>query len=159
MKRSTVSPVLGKQIMAGSTQILVDSDAFVGLLLKHDAHHKQVAELFTKLYETEYSVCTTTAVIDETATVLSHRVGQELACFFLDEVIAAGNFPTIMVTPKQRESALSLFKKQEKRGISMTDCINVAVMQELHITTIFSFDQFYSKRMGLSLASEISSLS
>jgi predicted nucleic acid-binding protein len=140
--------------MSNGTQILVDSDAFVGLLLEKDAHHERSARLFAEVASQGASIVTNSFVVSETATVLSHRVGQEVARLFLDEVIEQGRFPTVFVTEALHQQAIEIFKMQESRGTSMTDCVNVAIMQQLQISTIFSFDTFYSKRCNLKLLGE-----
>jgi predicted nucleic acid-binding protein len=140
--------------MSNGTQILVDSDAFVGLLLEKDAHHERSARLFAEVASQGASIVTNSFVVSETATVLSHRVGQEVARLFLDEVIEQGRFPTVFVTEALQQQAIEIFKMQESRGTSMTDCVNVAIMQQLQISTIFSFDTFYSKRCNLKLLGE-----
>ncbi|MEZ4621171.1 MAG: hypothetical protein R2867_37500 [Caldilineaceae bacterium] len=116
--------------MSNATQVLVDSDAFVGLLLEKDAHHKRCTELFAEIASRQVPLVTTSSVVAETATVLSHRVGQELARVFLEDVIEQGKFPTVFVTGALHQQALEIFKMQEGRGTSMTDCVNVAIMRQ-----------------------------
>lgn len=139
--------------MKNDTQILVDSDAFVGLLLKKDVHHEESSQLFSEIAVQGLSVITTSFVIAETVTVLSHRIGQELARIFLDEVIEQGKFPTVFVTESLQQQATEIFRKQDGRGTSMTDCVNVALMRQLQLSTIFSFDAFYAKKCKLQLLS------
>lgn len=148
----------GKGYMKNDAQILVDSDAFVGLLVKKDGHHEESSQLFSEIAAQGLSIITTSFVIAETATVLSHRVGQELARIFLDEVIEQGKFPTIFVTESLQQQATMLFKEQEDRGTSMTDCVNVALMRQLQLSTIFSFDAFYAKKCKLQLLCDYFSL-
>jgi len=140
--------------MNNDAQILVDSDAFVGLLLEKDAHHENSSNLFTEIASQGISIITTSFVIAETATVLSHRVGQELARIFLDEVIEKGKFPTVFVSEPLQQQATEIFKEQESRGTSMTDCVNVALMRQLQLSTIFSFDGFYEKKCNLQLLND-----
>ena len=71
-----------------------------------------------------------------------------------DQVIAASDFPVIFIDEDFHQRALDIFREQTKRGISLTDCANVAVMQRFGITSIFSFDKFYAKEFGLTLAGE-----
>jgi len=139
--------------MSNSTQILVDSDAFVGLLLERDAHHERATRLFDEIASEGASIVTNSFVIAETATVLSHRVGQELARIFLNEVIEQGRFPTVFVTEALQQQAIEIFKMQESRGTSMTDCVNVAIVRQLQISKIFSFDMFYPKKHNIPLLS------
>jgi predicted nucleic acid-binding protein len=92
-------------------------------------------------------------VVAETPTVLSHRSGQGLAKAFLDEIIENGNFPVIFIAKDLYEQALDIFKQQIKKGSSVTDCANVAVVRRFNIPTIFSFDKVYPKGFEVELIS------
>lgn len=131
--------------------ILVDSDAFVGLLNSHDAHHQQVASLFGDFAKQALPLVTTNLVIGETATVLSKLHGQELARKFLD---LAETFPSVYVTEEQHKEALNLFREQSQKRTSYVDCANATVMRRLSIPMIFSFDKVYTKKFGLRMAAE-----
>jgi predicted nucleic acid-binding protein len=143
--------VYGAEHMRNDYHILVDSDAFVGWILKGDAHYEQVGTIFTQIKDSHTSIVTTSAVVDETATVLSHRQGQGIARAFLEQVIEQGNFPVIFVSESIRMHALKLFVAQKKKGTSMTDCINVAVCTRMAIPYIFSFDKAYPTCFGIDL--------
>lgn len=129
-------------------QVLVDSDAFVGRFYPRDLHHQRSLALFDELHAQQRYVVTTNMVIDEVATVLSHRQGQDLARKFLT-VVEELQFPTIHIDKALRQEALAIFKAQQQRGMSVTDCANVAVMQRFTISEIFAFDAVYSKQFGL----------
>jgi predicted nucleic acid-binding protein len=133
-------------------QVLVDSDAFIGRAYPDDAHHPQASDIFRSLKARGVHLVTTSFVVVETATVLSHRQGQDVARFFLDEVIAGGAFPVIFITEALYTGALNLFKKQTRKGTSVVDCANVAVVRQFAIPTIFSFDHVYPKKFGVKLA-------
>jgi predicted nucleic acid-binding protein len=144
---------LGDHKRNNQFQVLIDSDAFVGWMVERDAHHQQARHIFHQLKERQSRLVTTSFVVAETVTVLSHRSGQPLARAFLDEAIEDGNFPFIFIARELYQQALEIFKKQSKKGTSVTDCANVAVARYFHIPTIFSFDKVYAKRFGLKLAS------
>lgn len=141
--------------MQSDIQVLIDSDAFIGSLLEGDAHFQEAGAIFDRLQADRLRLATTSAVVAETITVLSHRTGQHLAKTFLEEVIESGNFPVVHITPALHIAALQIFKSQTKKGTSYTDCANVAVSQSLQVPLIFSFDQVYPKTFGLQLASTI----
>ena len=42
----------------------------------------------------------------------------------------------------------TLLKTQTKKGASVTDCTNLAVMRQFNMSTIFDFDQVYAKTFG-----------
>ncbi len=129
--------------------ILVDSDAFVGWLYQRDSHHPQADAIFTDIIHQRRPLVTTSYVVTETATVLSHRQGQALARQFLE---MAAKFPVIHINETLHQATLNLFSQQEKKGSSVVDCSNVVVMRQFQIPVIFSFDQVYHKTFQLQMA-------
>lgn len=131
-------------------QLLFDSDFFVGWVFAADTHHRTVERLLQSVQEQNLHPLTTNWVLLETATVLSHRKNQQLAIDFLDHIERI-NFPVVTITEALQEKALLLFRSQTRKGTSTTDCGNVAVMRELGIEHIASFDKAYSKQFGVQL--------
>src|SRR5438552_3691219 len=128
-----------KKSNSGDT-VLVDSDAFVGLFYTADAHHQRASAILEGIKRKQSYLVTTSLVIAETATVLSHREGQDTARAFLDW---SETLPVIHISEELQKEALSLFKQQHNKGNSVVDCANVAVMKRFGIPTIFSFDKVY----------------
>jgi predicted nucleic acid-binding protein len=64
---------------------------------------------------------------------LGRRRGQALAKAFLDEIIDNGNFPVIFIAKDLYQQALDIFKKQTKKGSSVTDCANVAIVRRFNL--------------------------
>lgn len=131
-------------------QLLVDSDAFVGRFFPKDGHHQKALSLFHKQEKMGIALTTTSMVIAESATVLSHRTGQDVATKFL-EIIERSKLAVIHIDTKLQQEAYRVFKAQSKRGTSVTDCANVVVMQRFQIPKIFSFDKAYEKQFGLQM--------
>ena len=129
-------------------KVLIDSDAFIAWLLPDDVLHKEATQLFDRLDKEHVQAFSTSVVIGETMTVLSHRIGQALASQFYAQIQRA-NLPIIFIEPKLHDAALILFLAQTKKGMSYVDCANAVVDQHLGVKDIFSFDGFY-KRLGLS---------
>jgi predicted nucleic acid-binding protein len=136
--------------MVSKFQVLIDSDAFVGLNMPDDALHVRVSQVFDRLINEGQRLVATSLVIAETATVLSFKGNHQAACSFLEEMERV-KFPVIHITRELQQAALTLFQEQVRRGTSVTDCANVAVMQNLAIPQIFSFDKVYSKDFGIPL--------
>lgn len=135
--------------MSDGFDVLVDSDAFVGKIYKNDQHYPTANRIFAYLKQAKASIVTTNLVVMETATVLSHRDGQTVACAFL-QAMQRGDIPVIRVSDQLEAEAFSIFSRQTKKGTSVTDCANVAVVRHLQIPRIFSFDKVYRKRFKLS---------
>ena len=136
--------------MTNGFQVFIDSDAFVGRFYPRDPHHQQCERIFRELEAKQVSLATSSFVVVETATVLSHRDGQTTARIFL-EVMGRGNTPVIHINKELQAEALSIFEKQAKKGTSVTDCANVAVMHHFQIPKIFSFDKVYPKNHNLEM--------
>jgi predicted nucleic acid-binding protein len=142
----------GREQMNNGVQVLIDSDAFIGWMIEADTHHQQTVQIFNHLVAEQVKFATTSLVVGEAATVLSHRKGQELARTFLDEVIEKGKFLVIYITEALHQEALNIFKEQTKKGTSVVDCANVAVIRQFCIPRIFSFDKVYPNKFGVKFA-------
>jgi predicted nucleic acid-binding protein len=125
--------------------VLIDSDAFVGLLYEKDAHHQKAVALFSQLENKKIALVSTNYIILETATVLSHRQGQSVARMFLKFV---QQIPIIHIGEALHKQSLDLFRRQIRRGTSVVDCSNVVLMKHYGIPKIFSFDKVYAKDFG-----------
>jgi predicted nucleic acid-binding protein len=139
------------QKVSSRFDVLIDSDAFIGRFYPSDPHFQKASATFAALAKQGAGTVTTSMVVAETATVLSHRQGQELACMFLQK-IQESKIPVIHIDEALQDKAIKLFMAQNKKGTSFVDCANVTVMRQLSIPTIFSFDEVYSKKFGLRLA-------
>ncbi len=128
--------------------ILIDSDAFVGLFVEHDAHHANIQSLMQGFAQKRRKLVTTSFVVAETATVISRCKDQEVARRFLTYV-RSGGIPIIFIDEALQHAAEQVFVSQENKSTSMVDCSNVAVMKQFHIPQILSFDQFYFKKHQL----------
>lgn len=124
---------------------LVDSAAFVALHYVHDPHHARALQLFEQAKKRKISLVTTSYVVGETATVLSHRQGQDIARRFLEIV---RKIPTIFISEALHQESLLLFHQQDTRGTSVVDCSNVVVMTHFGIPKILSFDGAFTKIFG-----------
>ncbi|PIR59228.1 MAG: hypothetical protein COU69_01425 [Candidatus Pacebacteria bacterium CG10_big_fil_rev_8_21_14_0_10_56_10] len=129
-------------------QVLIDSDALVARFYPKDPHHQRVLELFSQLEEEEQTLVTTSLVVVEVATVLSHRSGQDIVRAFLDRIDEA-ELSIIHIDVAFQQQALQIFREQAARGTSVTDCANVAMMRRFAIPQIFSFDKVYPKHFEL----------
>lgn len=133
-------------------EVLLDSDAFVGLQLTYDALHERTQRLFELIAEQQIPVVTTNLVVAESATVISHKANQIVASSFVSEV---AQYSTIFVDDDLFNESLYLFTQQTKKGTSFVDCANVLTMRKYKIPYIFSFDQAYPKQFGVKLLEEM----
>lgn len=131
-----------------SFDLLIDSDAFVGWIFPNDPHFPAMQAAFQAIFTDRLRIACTNTVRFETATVLSHRQDQSLACTFLEQLERI-QLPIIRISESLEKKALTLFKQQTQRGSSFIDCANVVALQEYGIPSILSFDKAYSKQYGV----------
>ena len=139
--------VRGGAVARMKIDVLIDSDAFIAWLRPGDLFNRHAQEVFTKLQKQETPIATTSLVILETATVLSHREGQNVAKQFL-QLVEEYKLPVIHIDEDLQQATLELFKSRTTKGTSMVDCANAVVAKRLGIAQVFSFDHFY-KHLGL----------
>lgn len=132
-------------------KVVIDSDALFALYVASDSHHSEAKDIFRKLYKTENEIIASNLVLQETATIISYRLGQKTAISFLSNFERSG-IKQFFVGEKLTAKSWKIFCEQGKRGTSFIDCTNVIVYRETKAELIMSFDKFYP-REGLILAS------
>ena len=125
-------------------KLLVDSDIYYSLIDRNDSNHKQVLLLNKKYLNKGIEFISLNLVIFETATVLSHKISQDAAVFFLQNTLS-GKMEIIRLDELLEKEALKFFIKQQRKNVSYVDCANMALMKKLGLMTIFSFDKIYPK--------------
>lgn len=126
--------------------VLFDSDGLFALYVGSDRHHAKAKKIFSELFEANTNIFfVSNLVLQETATVLSYRFGQNVALDFL------GRFQKMPITKifigeELEEESWILFQKQNKKGTSFIDCSNLALFESLKMDQIFSFDAFYQNK-------------
>lgn len=132
--------------------ILIDADAFVALNYLDDSSHTRAVILSQELKDLNISLITSDPAFGEAITVISQRGGLDLAIAFAEDILS-GDIEIIEVDAALRRKALDIFKKQTSKNSRFTDCVNMAILKERGINTIFSFDIQYKrnkfKRFGI----------
>lgn len=130
-------------------KILIDSDALFALYVASDIHHQKALEILQKLLVQNVELLTTSVVVQETATVISFRLGQTQAKDFLIRLNKI-DIKQLFLGEKLAARAWRVFNDQNKKGTSFVDCANVAFCREMGISRVFSFDKIY-RRFNLQL--------
>lgn len=127
-------------------KILVDSDALFALFVAHDPHHTKAKQLFHTVSTRGAQFYTLNIVIQETATVLSHKIGQAVSLTFLKE-LSNLELDIIPLDDTLEQKSWEIFKKQTKKGTSFVDCANIATVEHFKMNGILSFDTFYPQEL------------
>ncbi len=129
------------------TSILIDSDFLISLIIQTEPKHSKAKQLFKKLSSNDDIFCLN-LVLQETATVLSHKFSQTLAKTFYRNVKQI--LPKIIYLNQNLEKKTwKIFLSQTKKNISFIDCANLATKKTYKLDRIFSFDKFYPKNLRL----------
>jgi predicted nucleic acid-binding protein len=131
-------------------KVLIDSDAFIGLQIRDDAHHQAAIEGFAKLRARGLQPTATTLVIVETTNLLSRRYSLSDAKRFLQ---AIETMPAIVIDKELHRKSVLLFQEQTKSKTSFVDMANIVVMRQFEISQIFAFDKVYGNDFRLSYLS------
>lgn len=124
--------------------IFIDADAFIAARVTKDSNYLKAEKTFQKLSQQKIKLVTSWDVIDEVATKLSRFTTHQIAVKFLTDT-ASSSMKITYPNHSLAEKAMTIFAKQTSKRVSLTDCTNMAIMSELGITTIFSFDHHYSQ--------------
>ncbi len=130
--------------MQNLKKILIDADAFVALVIPSDSNHEK-----GKLYRDKISLKGIRLIVSDPAfgeavTVISQKDSLKTATNFAEEILGS-EIEIVEVDSKLRRQALDIFKKQTSKNSRFTDCVNMAIMKNDDIDTIFSFDVQYKK--------------
>lgn len=124
--------------------IFIDTDVVIALAVADDSNYSRSKKLQKIIDESKLKVFTSNFVIGEIITVLSQRIGVEFASK-IGKHMMDGGITIINVSRDQMKKALKKFSEQTSKNSRFTDMINMVLMDELKIDTIFSFDKHYSK--------------
>lgn len=125
---------------------LFDSDFLYGFILPADVHHATCVSLFEVIEKKSIEKYVLSSVIQETATFLSYRIGQQASVQFLDTYWHL-ELTELELDKKVTRRAWELFKEQKSKRTSFIDCANLAVTELYNIDAIASFDTFYPESL------------
>lgn len=123
-------------------KIFIDADAFVALLNLDDPNHQKARRLNKYIEGQKISGISSNFAIGEAITVISQDVGHSKAVNFGQKILQ--NEVLIIDADRYHElEALKRFAQATSKNARFTDFVNMVMMDELHIDTVFSFDKHY----------------
>lgn len=125
---------------------LIDTNIVVALYRPDDFLHQAAVAVVSKLKQSDWKFIFTNLLFQETATVLSMRVGMSLAKKFLKDYQNLLD-QIIFVDEEVEKPSWEIFTRQTKKGTSFVDCSNMAVLEKYKLDGILSFDKFYPKKL------------
>lgn len=129
-------------------KLLVDSDCLVGSFREGDPYYHRAQKLLTDRHIAGDEMCVLNLVIQEAATVLSHKTGMNAVRDFYSRAQKL-SFIIIDLDSDLEKEAWKIFLEQTKKGCSFVDCANLAVIAKYKMKGILSFDEFYPNELRL----------
>lgn len=125
-----------------SSMYLLDTDFIISLSFSGESTHTKALEL-AKNKLTNSHAFYLDLVLQETATVISHKYSQEDAAK-VSQALRTSSDSILKLSPIDEAKTWDLFYQQTNKGISYTDCANVVACNSFGLK-LLSFDAFYKK--------------
>jgi len=136
---------------------ILDTTVFIAAAFPKEIHHKEGKEIITAVEKgilgkpiiTDY-------ILDEIVTFVRKKKDANASIEILDIILSSPNITLIKIENKHFEAGIQLFKTYER--LSFTDAITVAVMRDLSIKIIYSFDTGFDGIPGITRLTTINKL-
>lgn len=125
-------------------KVFVDTSAFYASLTPDDNRYGQACQVFDQLAREEADLFTTNYVLLECASLIQKRRGFSYAERFLDKSYEV--MQIVWVDESLQKEALSMWKKEGKRELSLVDCASFAAMRRAGIRRALAFDSHFAKQ-------------
>jgi uncharacterized protein len=126
--------------------IFVDTSAWAALFVPDDLQHEAARSWHE---QNQDQLVTSDYIVDELLTLLKIRFSTHVA-IRAGQSLWSGRLCTIFYLNLQDiEQASKIFQSHRDKGWSFTDCTSFALMQRLHLSRAFAFDQHFSQMRGI----------
>ncbi|HLC01158.1 MAG TPA: PIN domain-containing protein [Candidatus Bathyarchaeia archaeon] len=121
--------------------IFVDTSAWYAAEVADDINHEAACKFLAEIASGKHGVSVTTDyVLDETLTLLRSRRDSASASYFIDKIRKSNSVRVFWIDESLFEKALYIFRKSARKSWSFTDCTSFALMRDLSVTEVFTFD-------------------
>jgi predicted nucleic acid-binding protein len=120
--------------------IIADSSALISLAVNTDHNHKLAVKTAEELEDASRPIMLPVDVFVETINVLGKRHGHDTALKVAHHLLRSDSEFILLVTKPYLLTALNKFRDQAQ-GVSLTDCIVMAIADDYGTKDIFGFDK------------------
>jgi len=130
-------------------KIFADTSGLYALLVNNDYMFVRARENFIYFAENNVQLVTSSFVLVETTALLQSRIGLEPVNDFKARILPL--LDVVWVDNAWYSQAVQRLMSQNKRQVSLVDCISFEIMDTFQIETAFAFDNHFEKN-GFTLA-------
>ena len=126
----------------------LDTTVFIAAAFLKEKHHKEAREIIASVEEGALGKpVITDYILDEVVTFVRKRKSAAASIETLEAMIYSPHLRFIKVEDRHFEAGLQLFRTYKR--LSFTDAVSVAVMRDLDIEVIYSFDSDFDGIPGI----------
>jgi predicted nucleic acid-binding protein len=123
--------------------VYVDTSALYALLVASEERHEAVVRTFRGLVQSGRALHTTSYVLLETCALLQHRIGLAPVRDLSEHIVPL--LTVEWVTESLHRSALTHVLREDRRTLSLVDCVGLELMRAHGIREAFALDAHFSE--------------
>lgn len=126
----------------------LDTTIFIAAFFPKEKHYELGREIVIAAEEGSLGKpVITDYILDETVTFVRRRKGVKESIEVLDTLLSSPKLTLVKVEDRHVEAGAQIFRRYER--LSFTDAVSVAVMRDLDINIIYSFDSGFDGIPGI----------
>jgi len=129
--------------------VFADTSAIFALLFRDDLMHVRAKENFTCFAQEGVQLLTSSYVLVETVALLQRRIGLAPVHDFNTKIVPL--LEIVWVDAAWHGRATQRLLGENRRNISLVDCLSFEIMEAGEITEAFTFDQHFADK-GFAIA-------
>ena len=120
-------------------KLLADTSALLALYIRDDRNHRAAAEFVRQNARARFLM--TDLILSETVTRLRARASAERAVAVAEDLLRSRRYEVLFVDARIVAGALHRMARFADTRLSLADCASFEVMDELALSTAFTFDR------------------
>ena len=122
--------------------VFADTSSLYAAIVRSEEQHRECLVLFEKLLEGGRAIQTTSYVVLETTALLQHRIGLDPVRDFDQRVLPLINVHWVSSDLHRR--GIRRLLRENKRTLSLTDCVSFEFMEMEGLRDAFSLDRHFA---------------
>ena len=123
--------------------LFVDTGPWIALSDPRDQWRSLAVRTMERVRQERYSLVTSNLVLIETYSGLVGRIQRKAIVRLRSTVLGSASIQVVRIDEATEDVAWRLFMRYDDKTVSFVDCTSFAVMEQLAITTAFTFDRHF----------------
>lgn len=128
--------------------LFVDSSAWISAVVTTDVNYQKAASIFSSFHR-KTVLYISILIISEVVTKIRKILGQKKAYSFYSQLLKLEKEKSLIILPVEKDiidKAINLLNRYPTPNtFSLTDAVNIILMQKYNISVLFSFDRDFKK--------------